>query len=114
MLTDGQTIDIFHRIIKPLDSFTKYECDTAGVLRIYAFDREVVRFFSGNGEAWVFYKGIKDIYGVTETRCEKIKTHFFPSIALYMAIRRATYEERESKRINRKYVVIFKSTGKSI
>lgn len=110
MLTDGQTIDIFHRIIKPLDSFTKYECDTAGVLRIYAFDREVVRFFLGNGEAWVFYKGID---GCTETRCEKIKTCFFPSIALYMAISRATYEERKSKRIKRKYVDIYNSTKKS-
>jgi hypothetical protein len=50
MLTAGQTIDIFHRIVKRLDSFTTYECDTAGILRIYAFDREVVRYFSGNGE----------------------------------------------------------------
>jgi hypothetical protein len=111
MLTAGQTIDIFHRIIKPLDSFTTYECDTAGVLRIHAFGREVVRFFSGNGEAWVFFKGID---GCTETRCEKIKTHFFPPIALYLAIRRATYEERGAKRIKRKYTEIFNSAKKSI
>lgn len=111
MLTAGQTIDIFHRIIKPLDSYTTYECDTTGVLRIYAFDREVVRYFSGNGEAWVFFNGID---GCTETRCEKIKTHFFPSIALHMAIRRATYGERGASRIKRKYVAIFNSAGKSI
>ena len=111
MLTAGQTIDIFHCIIKPLDSFTTYECDTAGVLRIYAFDREVVRFFSGNGAAWVFFKGID---GCTETRCKKIKTRFFPSIALYLAIRRATYEERGAKRIKRKYAEIFNSAKKSI
>ena len=110
MLTAGQTIDIFHRIIKPLDSYTTYECDTAGVLRIYAFAREVVRFFSGNGEAWVFYNGID---GCTETRCEKIKTCFFPSIVLYMAIRRATYEERGVKRIKRKYAEIFNSAERS-
>ena len=107
MLTAGQTIDIFHRIIKPLDSFTTYDCDTAGVLRIHAFDREVVRFFSGNGEAWVFFKGID---GCTETRCKKIQTRFFPSIALYIAIRQATYEERGSQRIKRKYAFIYNST----
>ena len=106
MLTAGQTIDIFHRIVKPLDSFTTYECDSAGVLRIYAFGREVVRFFSGNGEAWVFFKGID---GCTETRCEKIKTRLFPSIALNIAIRRATYEERGTGRIKRKYAEIFNS-----
>ena len=109
MLTAGQTIDIFHRIVKPLDSFTTYECDTAGVLRIHAFGREVVRFFSGNGVAWVFFKGID---GCTETRCETIKTHFFPSIFLSIAIRRATYEERGSSRIKRKYVQIFNSAGR--
>jgi hypothetical protein len=111
MLTAGQTIDIFHRIVKRLDSFTTYECDTAGILRIYAFDREVVRYFSGNGEAWVFFKGIE---GCTETRCEKIKTRFFPSIALYFAIRRATYGECGAKRIKRKYAEIFNSAPNSI
>ena len=104
MISAGGVIDMVNKLINPSVSYISYQCDTSGVLSIKAFDRELVRYFSANGEIWVFF----NVPNENRFRYIVIKPRLFNSFLLYRALHNATYKERETHRVNETNILLYK------
>lgn len=88
MLTAGKVIDIATKAAE--DFFVTFARDTAGVVTLIAHNREVLRYFSGNGEVWVFFR----LPGEEEPRCVAVKPGPFNVFRVRRMVRLSTVLDR--------------------
>lgn len=95
MLTAGKVIDIATKAVE--DFFVTFARNTAGVVSIIAHNREVLRYFSGNGEVWVFFQ----LPGEQEPRCVVVKAGPFNAFRLWRMVRLSTVPDRATAKNSR-------------
>ena len=88
MLTAGKVIDIATKAAE--DIFATFSRDRSGVVSLIAHNREVLRYFSGNGEVWVFFR----LPGEEEPRCVAVKVGPFNAFRVRRMVRLSTVPDR--------------------
>lgn len=95
MLTAGKVIDIADKAAE--DIFATFARTTAGVVTIIAHNRELLRYFSGTGEVWVFFQ----LPGEKEPRCVVVKAGPFNAFRVRRMVRLSTVPDRATAKNSR-------------
>ena len=95
MLTAGKVIDIATKAAE--DIFATFSQDRCGVVSLIAHNREVLRYFSGTGEVWVFFQ----VPGEEEPRCVAVKAGPFNAFRVRRMVRLSTVPDRATAKNSR-------------